>query len=90
MRAPLIPTPTMSTVLTAILATTAYGCSGGGGERPRCLRVRIAGGMAHQESFDPKPFAPIEYRGELKPIDTKIAFVRSLFTVISAAVLLLG
>ena len=25
-----------------------------------------------RRSFDPKPFAPIEYRGELKPIPTKI------------------
>ena len=28
--------------------------------------------MAHQESFDPKPFAPIEYRGPLGTINTKI------------------
>jgi hypothetical protein len=28
--------------------------------------------MAHQESWDPKPFAPIEYRGEMKPVQTKI------------------
>src|SRR2546429_8887583 len=28
--------------------------------------------MAHQESFDPKPFAPIEYRGEMKQVPTKI------------------
>ena len=28
--------------------------------------------MAHQESFDPKPFAPIEYRGEMRSIPTKI------------------
>ena len=36
------------------------------------IHIFLPGGMAHQESFDPKPFAPIEYRGELKPIDTKI------------------
>ena len=28
--------------------------------------------MAHQESFDPKPFAPIEYRGEMGVVQTKI------------------
>src|SRR5213075_543827 len=28
------------------------------------------------ETFDPKPFAPLEYRGELKPIPTKIPGVQ--------------
>src|SRR5437870_3000688 len=37
------------------------------------IHIFLPGGMAHQESFDPKPYAPIEYRGELKPIPTKIA-----------------
>jgi hypothetical protein len=36
------------------------------------IHIYLPGGMAHQESFDPKPYAPIEYRGELKPIPTKI------------------
>jgi hypothetical protein len=36
------------------------------------IHIYLPGGMAHQESFDPKPLAPIEYRGELKPIATKI------------------
>jgi hypothetical protein len=29
--------------------------------------------MAHQESFDPKPYAPIEYRGSFGVVKTKIA-----------------
>src|SRR5205823_4396898 len=36
------------------------------------IHIYLPGGMAHQESFDPKPLAPIEYRGELKPIPTRI------------------
>jgi uncharacterized protein (DUF1501 family) len=36
------------------------------------IHIFLPGGIAHQESFDPKPFAPIEYRGELGSIDTKI------------------
>jgi len=36
------------------------------------IHIYLPGGMAHQESFDPKPLAPIEYRGEMKPISTKI------------------
>lgn len=34
--------------------------------------VYLPGGMCHQESFDPKPFAPIEYRGPMKHINTKV------------------
>ncbi len=37
------------------------------------IHIYLPGGMAHQESFDPKPFAPIEYRGEMKQVATKIA-----------------
>ena len=36
------------------------------------IHIFLPGGMAHQESFDPKPYAPVEYRGELSPIPTKI------------------
>ncbi len=36
------------------------------------IHIFLPGGIAHQETFDPKPFAPIEYRGELGSIDTKI------------------
>jgi len=36
------------------------------------IHIFLPGGLAHQESFDPKPFAPIEYRGEVKAIPTKI------------------
>src|SRR6187402_3568599 len=40
------------------------------------IHVFLPGGMAHQESFDPKPFAPAEYRGPFGAIDTKIAGVQ--------------
>lgn len=40
------------------------------------IHIFLPGGMAHQETFDPKPFAPIEYRGELKAINTKIPGVQ--------------
>jgi hypothetical protein len=36
------------------------------------IHIYLPGGMAHQESFDPKPLAPIEYRGEMKSIATKL------------------
>ena len=37
-----------------------------------CIHIFMPGGMAHQESFDPKPFAPVEYRGEMASIPTKL------------------
>ena len=36
------------------------------------IHIFLPGGIAHQETFDPKPYAPVEYRGELSPIPTKI------------------
>jgi Protein of unknown function (DUF1501) len=36
------------------------------------IHIFLPGGIAHQETFDPKPFAPVEYRGELGHIPTKI------------------
>ncbi|TWU23037.1 hypothetical protein Pla52o_25710 [Novipirellula galeiformis] len=34
------------------------------------IHIFLPGGMAQQESFDPKPYSPLEYRGELKTIKT--------------------
>lgn len=34
--------------------------------------IYLPGGMAHQESFDPKPYAPIEYRGPMSSIQTNV------------------
>jgi hypothetical protein len=36
------------------------------------IHIFLPGGIAHQETFDPKPYAPIEYRGELGVVQTKI------------------
>ncbi|MFP6901848.1 MAG: DUF1501 domain-containing protein [Opitutales bacterium] len=36
------------------------------------IHIYLPGGMAHQESWDPKPYAPLEYRGPLRSIPTKI------------------
>jgi len=36
------------------------------------IHIFLPGGIAQQETFDPKPYAPLEYRGELKPIQTKL------------------
>ena len=36
------------------------------------IHIFLPGGMAHQESWDPKPFAPVEYRGDMGQINTKL------------------
>lgn len=36
------------------------------------IHIYLPGGIAHQESFDPKPYAPAEYRGPFKAINTSI------------------
>jgi uncharacterized protein (DUF1501 family) len=41
------------------------------------IHVFLPGGIAHQESFDPKPYSPIEYRGELGTIKTNTGEVVS-------------
>jgi len=38
----------------------------------RCILFWLDGGPSHFETFDPKPDAPIEIRGEFQPIQTKI------------------
>ncbi|MEO1526284.1 MAG: DUF1501 domain-containing protein [Planctomycetota bacterium] len=41
------------------------------------IHVYLPGGMAHQESFDPKPYSPMEYRGEMRTIKTNTGEVVS-------------
>ncbi len=40
------------------------------------IHIFLPGGAAHQELWDPKPLAPIEYRGPLKAIDTVLPGVQ--------------
>lgn len=44
------------------------------------IHIFLPGGIAHQETFDPKPNAPIEYRGEMGAIATNVpgVFVNEL------------
>jgi hypothetical protein len=41
------------------------------------IHVFLPGGMAHQESWDPKPYSPLEYRGEMGTIKTNTGEVIS-------------
>lgn len=40
------------------------------------IQIYLPGGIAHQELVDPKPAAPIEYRGEMDSIETSMPGVR--------------
>jgi hypothetical protein len=40
------------------------------------IHIWLPGGWAQQETFDPKPLSPAEYRGELGVIDTKLPGVQ--------------
>ena len=40
-----------------------------------CILIWLDGGPSHLEMFDPKPNAPVEIRGPLKPISTSVAGV---------------
>ena len=40
------------------------------------INIFLPGGIAHQDTFDPKPQAPTEYRGQLEVIDTRLPGVQ--------------
>lgn len=40
------------------------------------IQIFLPGGLAHQESFDPKPYSPRPYRGEVRAIGTSLDGVR--------------
>ena len=40
------------------------------------IHIFLQGGVSAQESWDPKPLSPIEYRGELQAINTKLPGVQ--------------
>ena len=45
---------------------------GGFGRAKSCILLYLSGGPPQHETFDPKPEAPIEIRGEFKSIPTKV------------------
>ncbi len=44
----------------------------GFGRARRCVLLFLTGGPSHLDTWDPKPLAPVEYRGELRPIATTV------------------
>jgi hypothetical protein len=53
--------------------TSSSGPGSCGGHCPKAqsaIFIFLSGGMTHIDTFDPKPYAPIEYRGELGSVQT--------------------
>src|SRR5690349_273090 len=48
----------------------------GFGRAKRCILLFLTGGPPQHDTWDPKPDAPVEVRGELKPIATKVAGIQ--------------
>ena len=48
----------------------------GGGKAKSVIYLFMSGGMTHLDTFDPKPDAPVEFRGPTKAIKTKADGVR--------------
>ncbi len=46
------------------------------GTAKNVIQIWLPGGQAHQESFDPKPLAPAEYRGDLGVVGTSLTGVQ--------------
>src|SRR4051812_29934177 len=62
--------------LRGIAATDATGPATGSARPTSCILVWLDGGPSHFETFDPKPDAPSEYRGEYSTVETKTPGVR--------------
>jgi hypothetical protein len=57
------------------------------GSARNCILIWLAGGPSHLDTFDPKPDAPADVRGEFKPIETAVPGVRisEVFPALAAA-----
>lgn len=56
--------------------SAAEAIAGKGATADSVLFLWLPGGVTHHESFDPKPEAPAEIRGDIKAIETNVAGVR--------------
>src|SRR5882762_3196186 len=69
----------MGLVFTELLSGRAGAAEAAGKASPaqvNCILLWLDGGPTHYESFDPKPDAPKEIRGEFKPIPTAVPGVQ--------------
>lgn len=71
-------TAALGTGLSDLLALRANASDGGSlpTKAKSCILIWLDGGPTHYETFDPKPLAPAEIRGEFFPIETKLPGVQ--------------
>src|SRR5437773_2861918 len=62
--------------LIGALRATAVGAVNPKRQAKACILIWMDGGPSHYETFDPKPEAPIEFRGQFDAIPTKVSGVR--------------
>lgn len=67
--------------LIRLRAETAQRSGRASPDQVRCILIWMDGGPSHYETFDPKPDAPKEIRGELAPIKTRISGAQFCETV---------
>lgn len=68
--------PTLLAGRSAAAGQVAAGLEGSFGRAKACIFLFMWGGPAQQETWDLKPEAPEQVRGEFRPIDTKVPGIR--------------
>jgi hypothetical protein len=63
---------TLGLGLPELLRRQALASTAEGGQAKRCILLFLWGGPSHIDTFDMKPSAPVEYRGEFQPIATSV------------------
>src|SRR5436189_6071355 len=58
--------------LADLLRARAHGAVNAGSPNKAIIMVYLNGGPSHMDLYDMKPDAPVEYRGEFKPIRTNV------------------
>src|SRR5258708_540596 len=61
---------------TASAASTPGTGSRGQGKARAAIMIYLPGGPSHIDMYDPKPDAPVEFRGEFKAIPTNVSGIR--------------
>jgi len=68
--------PLLGIDLPTVLAGNAARAGGKGAKAKACIFIFLWGGPAQQDTLDPKPDAPVEYRGEFSTIQTALPGIR--------------
>ncbi|HMC64269.1 MAG TPA: DUF1501 domain-containing protein [Gemmataceae bacterium] len=64
------------TLPSLLQARAATGATGAAGRDTAVIQVWLGGAASHIETYDPKPAAPVEFRGPFQPIATNVPGIR--------------